>query len=91
MKQGVLATLAIAALALSGCGELKYPKYAPDQKLRAELFQACLKALPAGPISTQYNDWDEVVAECSLSAYRQSLYCYENCPPPPDTKKEDSA
>lgn len=86
-----LIALAIAALALTGCESPKYPKYEPDQARRAELFQTCLKALPAGPISTQYNDWDEVVAQCSSSAYYQSLYCYENCPPPPAIKKEDAA
>lgn len=42
-----------------------------DQCLRAELFQQCLKALPAG--QSTYNDWDDVVSECSSVAYYQSL------------------
>lgn len=32
--------------------------------LHRELFNECMKALPAGPVATKYNDWDEVVAEC---------------------------
>lgn len=48
-------------------------KYVTDQKLRAERFDACMKALPAGPVSTQYNDWSEVVDSCESAAYRQSL------------------
>lgn len=47
-------------------------KYVADQKLRAERFDACMKALPAGPVSTQYNDWSEVVDSCESAAYRQS-------------------
>lgn len=43
-----------------------------DQTLRADLFQKCLGALPAGPVSTHYNDWSEVVDSCENSAYYQS-------------------
>ncbi len=60
---------------LVGCGPLpesKMPSQS-DQCMRAELFQACLKALPAGPASTQYNDWDEVVDSCSSNAYYTSM------------------
>jgi len=32
--------------------------------LQRELFNECMKALPAGPVATKYNDWDEVVKEC---------------------------
>jgi hypothetical protein len=32
-----------------------------------------MKALPAGPQATKYNDWDEVVGECESVAYYQSL------------------
>lgn len=45
----------------------------PDQCMRRELFQQCMKALPAGPQSTKYNDWDEVVGKCESVAYYQSL------------------
>ena len=44
----------------------------PDQCLRTELFQQCMKALPAGPQATKYNDWDEVVRACDSAAYYQS-------------------
>ena len=45
----------------------------PDQCMRAALFASCMRALPAGPMSSQYNDWDEVVTACESAAYRQSL------------------
>lgn len=67
--------LAIALLALAGCEQR--PAYVQDwgvnQCLRVELFQACMKSLPAGPKSTQYNDWDEVVAQCERTSYAQAL------------------
>lgn len=43
-----------------------------DQCLRAELFKSCMAALPAGPLATKYNDWDEVVSECGSQSYYQS-------------------
>jgi hypothetical protein len=67
--------MTIIALVLGGCGDAAIQKHTtgPDQCLRADLFQACLKALPAGPNQTKYNDWDEVVEACSQAAYYQSL------------------
>ena len=79
MKRFLLA--AAACVALTGCGDVKYPKYAVDQKQRQRNFKECLAALPEGPRSTTYNDWDEVVNACENAAYYQSKYCYENCPP----------
>lgn len=58
---------------LVGCGKLPSEGvYTADQCMRGELFQNCLKALPAGPKTTMYNDWDEVVAQCENVAYYQS-------------------
>jgi hypothetical protein len=48
-------------------------QYMSDSKIRAERFDACMKALPAGPVSTQYNDWSEVVDSCEEAARKQSL------------------
>lgn len=76
-----LSLAVVAMIGLAGCEEPVYPKYANDQAVRARLFKECLAALPAGPVVTKYNDWDEVVNSCDSSAYRQSVYCYENCPP----------
>jgi len=39
-----------------------------DSCLHRELFNECMKALPAGPVATKYNDWDEVVKECRHGA-----------------------
>lgn len=62
------ASLLTAVLA-GGCAE----STGPDQCLRREIFQQCMKALPAGPQATKYNDWDEVVGKCESVAYYQSL------------------
>lgn len=64
---------AAAAALLSGCDGEPIAKWEPDQELRAKLFKDCMSALPAGPVATKYNDWDEVVAECGNQAYYQSL------------------
>ena len=40
--------------------------------LQREIFNECMKLLPAGPTATKYNDWDEVVAECGSQAYYMS-------------------
>lgn len=60
-----------AAVALAACKPM-VPASQPDQCLRAQIFMACLKALPAGPASTRYNDWDEVVSACESAAHYQS-------------------
>jgi hypothetical protein len=86
-----LITAAFACAILSGCEEPKYPKYAVDREKRAQVFTSCLQNLPAGPLSTQYNDWDEVVDSCSEVARVSSLYCYENCPPEPAARRTGGA
>lgn len=60
-------------LLLAGCDGVKQPTYVLDQKLRHEYFLQCLKAVPAGPVQTHYNDWDEVVDSCDSAAYHQAL------------------
>lgn len=60
---------------LAGCAQAdkpEAPKWATDQCQRREIFQQCLKLLPAGPVQSKYNDWDEVVEACSDVAYWQS-------------------
>ena len=62
-------------VALVGCTEADKPKeltWVTDQCARREIFQQCLKLLPAGPVQAKYNDWDEVVEACSDVAYWQS-------------------
>ena len=62
-------------LALVGCNQVKEitEKNMPDQCLRRELFNECMKALPGGPVATHYNDWDEVVNECKNYAWSVSV------------------
>ena len=65
---------ALAFALLSGCVPEPAPKtWTIDQCKRAELFQACLHALPAGPAATKYTDWDEVVEKCADAAKYQSV------------------
>lgn len=68
--------LVCSLLILTACNEIRTPPgelSVYDQCLRSELFQQCLKALPAGPVATKYNDWNEVISECSLVAKKLSL------------------
>lgn len=79
LKAAASATIVVAAALLSGCEEAPLPETAVDQGRRVELFQQCLEALPAGPVSTKYNDWDEVVDSCESAAYYQARRCVRNC------------
>lgn len=70
------------ALALAAC-EAEIPQEpAARGILRIELQKQCLKNLPAGPNTTQYNDWDEVVAQCSTNSWYIANECkphYQEC------------
>ena len=59
----------LTAVLSGGCMEIT----GPDQCLRREIFQQCMKALPGGPQATMNNDWSEVVNKCESAAYYQSL------------------
>lgn len=67
--------LFLSVLLLTACNETKIIKenQVPDQCLRRELFNECMKSLPAGPVATQYNDWDDVVSECRNYAWGVSM------------------
>lgn len=74
---GKLFGLGLIATTLTACNP--YPgtaasefQWLTDPVIRAERFDACMKALPAGPVSTHYNDWSEVVDSCETAAYRQA-------------------
>lgn len=74
---GKLFGLGLIATTLTACNP--YPgtaasefQWVTDPVIRAERFDACMKALPAGPVSTHYNDWSEVVDSCETAAYRQA-------------------
>jgi nitrous oxide reductase accessory protein NosL len=71
--KSIIATIAVGAL-LAGCdpGQEADP-WMPDQCKREEVFQACLSHTPAGPQTTKYNPWDEVINACETAAYRISL------------------
>ena len=70
-------TIVFLVLLLSACkdGHLDkiVEKQVPDQCLRRELFNECMKLLPGGPVATHYNDWDDVVSECRSYAWSVSV------------------
>jgi len=60
--------LACGVILMAGCTYDDPPEkrqWAIDQCVRAELFKQCMTLLPAGPQSTKYNDWDDVVESCN--------------------------
>lgn len=53
-----------ACLFLSACEKPVIVQTGYDNCQRERVFKECMASLPAGPVSTQYNDWDEVVDSC---------------------------
>lgn len=43
-----------------------------DQCMSREIFMGCLDKAPAGPQAVKYNDWDEMVQECRVTANQLS-------------------
>ena len=43
-----------------------------DRCLQRVIFKECMNSLPAGPVSTHYNDWDDVVGACEKVAWNKS-------------------
>jgi hypothetical protein len=73
---GVKAILLVLLVAVAGCERKPVPEDMTLAEARAlyrvERFEACMKALPAGPAQTKYNDWAEVVSECDMVSYYQA-------------------
>lgn len=65
------ASALILLLLLAGCARERAPDPLAEAKsaYRDQFFFECLKNLPAGPQATKYNDWDEVVRECSSQSW----------------------
>ena len=72
MRYIILLTMFLAACDHNTVGVPPDRVVVTNQCLQREIFKECLSTLPAGPVSTKYNDWDEVVAECRHSAYYMS-------------------
>ena len=68
LKRAIVGLLLLLSV---GCEPIT-PTYIPDQCLRQQLFEKCLNLLPAGPQTTMYNDWDEVVKSCDHQSYYSS-------------------
>ncbi len=83
--------IVMAVMALTACGKHSSDTtaYASDPDdvivvnacLQRELFNECMKALPAGPQATKYNDWDEVVSQCRQGARYMSKRARRFVPP----------
>lgn len=76
--------LLILPLLLVACSKDDKPfidERVANQCLRREIFNECMKILPAGPLATKYNDWDEVVGECGSQAYYLSIRNKSTIPP----------
>lgn len=69
MTRVVLSAVFLGTLFLSGCVE----KPEVDQCMRRELFQQCLRLVPQGPKSVGISDWADVVKQCEVASYYQSL------------------
>lgn len=82
MLMRVLVLWCLVTLAACSNDAVPIVKRNPDQCLRRELFNECLKALPSGPLSTATsNDWDEVVDACREHAYYTSIRNVEQIKP----------
>jgi len=66
-----LTKLTLTLLLITSCE--KKDRTMHDMCLQREIFKECMDSLPAGPTSTHYNDWDEVVKECGKIAYHHSI------------------
>ncbi len=78
--------LAAVTSALAGCAQSSDTRdtrpYDPMARsiYRDQLFNDCMKALPAGPQSTRYNDWAEVVDECDSNSFYRANERYRSEP-----------
>ena len=70
-----MAALAAVLLLTACASEPADPHEAARGLLRAKLSQRCMESLPAGPQSTHYNDWSEVVDSCTQNAWYQANGC----------------
>jgi len=84
MKYKTLIGASLLTVGLCGCSPSEPKKVISDQCLRQELFQKCMKLVPAGPrtVGTS-NDWEEVVAECGnqsrYASYRHREFIKPEC------------
>ena len=63
-------TISIACKLITSC-EFK-EETIQDRCLQRVIFKECMNSLPAGPVSTHYNDWDDVVGACEKVAWHKS-------------------
>lgn len=68
-----LICVALVSIAIVGCKGSANSDMVIDQCLRIQLAQQCVKDLPASPVETKYNDWDEVINQCDENSMRQSV------------------
>jgi hypothetical protein len=66
---GLCGMMIVAPLTVGGLSSGRWVAKC-DKEMQHTIFLACLKHLPKGPehLTASGNDWDEVVAECRVSA-----------------------
>lgn len=67
-----------SVLALSACTSREQAHAMAE--FRNTAFHQCMRALPAGPQSTKYNDWAEVVSACDNYAQRLEIRNWSSAP-----------
>ena len=74
MKKITLALL--VGLALTACDPTpEQQQYARSTSLQQTSFKECVAAVPAGPQTTTFNDWAEVVSHCRDYARNVAIVC----------------
>lgn len=67
--------IAMAALALAACDDVKPRVTYLDQCARAKLFEECMNRIPKGPehITATSNRWNDTIEACNDSAREMSF------------------
>ena len=79
----LLSIIVISLCTLMGFGiyacDQSMPVHRTDYKAAEDLFLKRLETLPAGPVETKYNDWDEIIYECRQTSLILANKCVKNC------------
>lgn len=83
---GKIILCAIMIVSLAACSPPTEVRFV-DKAVEREQFNSCLANAPAGPASTKYNDWDELVYACRSTATYIATTCVKNCRFTPTTQE----
>ena len=79
IRISIIAAFALSAAACSGpvgseSNPMNWLQQPNDPEVMVYVFEKCMKSA-SGPQVTRYNDWDEAIQECRLTAASASAYC----------------